>query len=59
MCEEAEGIVLQEAGEKVIVTSVESVVEKGCESFTVSKLEKRGKVCSPIFQWQFPHNAQT
>ena len=44
MCEEAEGIVLQEAGEKVIVTSVESVVEKGCESFIVSKLEKRGKV---------------
>ena len=30
MCEEAEGIVLQEAGEKVIVTSVESIVEKGC-----------------------------
>lgn len=44
MCEEAEGIVLQEAGEKVIVTSVESIVEKGCESFSVSKLEKRGKV---------------
>lgn len=44
MCEEAEGIALQEAGEKVIVTSVESIVERGCESYTVAKFEKRGKV---------------
>jgi hypothetical protein len=38
-----DGVLLEEGGEKVILTTIEPIEETGRENFIVSKLDKRGK----------------